>query len=401
MFDFKKNYDYYKSQLFDSILPFWEKHSIDNEFGGILNCLDREGKVYSTDKSVWLQGRCAYTFSKLCNTYGKNDNWLKIAKSCLDFLNDHCIDSDGRMFFLVTRDGKPLRKRRYYFSETFYIIANAEYYKATGDKLALENAKKFFDMVYSIYVNPKSDPYKITPKFCDGVRPLKSLASPMILLNVATIMAKVDVENKATYVKIVKKLVKDLELFNKKGTNLMLETVGEKGDYLSNVSSCRIINPGHSIELSWFLIEAGELLNDKSLLEKAERIFNSAFVIGWDKAYGGLLYFFDCECKPIEAYEHDMKLWWPHTEALIASMKLYQKTGNEKYLRIFQKVTNYVKKHFADDEFGEWYGYLRRDGKPTMPPCKGHTYKGPFHTLRATLMVEQMLKEELYNKGLI
>lgn len=398
MFDFKNNYEYYKSQLFDSIVPFWEKYSVDEEFGGILNCLDRTGKVYSTDKGVWLQGRCAYMFSRLCNTYGKKDNWLKIAKSCLDFLNDYCIDKDGRMFFLVTRDGKPLRKRRYYFSETFYIIANAEYYKATGDDKALQNAKKCFDMVYSIYLNPKKDPYKISPKFCEGVRPSKSLAAPMILLNVATIMANTDTENKAKYVKIVKKLVSDIDLFNKKGTTLMLESVGENGEYISNVSTYRIINPGHSIELSWFLIEAGELLNDDSLIEKAEKIFNSAFVVGWDKTFGGILYFLDCECKPVEAYEHDMKLWWPHTEALIASMMLYQKTRNEKYLKIFQKVTNYVKQHFADDEYGEWFGYLRRDGQPTMPPCKGHTYKGPFHTVRAALMVEQMLKKEL-NKG--
>ena len=36
------------------------------------------------------------------------------------------------MYFTVTKDGRRLRKRRYWFSETFYIIANAEYAKATG-----------------------------------------------------------------------------------------------------------------------------------------------------------------------------------------------------------------------------------------------------------------------------
>lgn len=373
------------------MIPFWLNHSVDKEYGGILNCLDREGNVYSTDKSVWLQGRCAYTFSRLCNTYGNNKEWLDIAKSCIDFLNKYCIDTDGRFFFLVTRDGKPLRKRRYFFSETFYIIANAEYYKATEDKTALINARKVFDMVISIYRNPSCDPYKITPKYYEGTRPSKALASPMILLNVTAIMAKCDNEFSEKYKEIAKILLNDIESFQKKGSDLMLESVGINGEYLKDISSFRIINPGHSIELSWFLIETADLLADNSLISRAEKIFNAAFDIGWDKEYGGLLYFVDCEGKPVEAYEHDMKLWWPHTEALIASLYLFDRTHDEKYFAIFEKVTDYVKNHLVDDEYGEWYGYLRRDGKPTEPPCKGHTYKGPFHTLRCAVIVERLL----------
>ncbi len=50
-------------------------------------------------------------------------------------LEDHCINHDagGRLYFTVTGDGKPLRQRRYCFSEGFYAIANAEYYGVTGE----------------------------------------------------------------------------------------------------------------------------------------------------------------------------------------------------------------------------------------------------------------------------
>ena len=90
-----------------------------------------------------------------------------------------------------------------------------------------------------------------------------------------------------------------------------------------------------------------------------------------------------------------MKLWWPHNEILIASMMIYRDTGDEKYLNYFYQTLDYCKEHFADPEFGEWYGYLRRDGKPTEPSTKGSTFKGPFHLPRSLIMVDTMIDQIL------
>ena len=116
----------------ESVADFWLKNGMDEVNGGVYTCLDRSGKVYSTDKSVWMQGRCAWTFARMCNQYGNKAEWLEASKSCLDFLEKYCINKNagGRMYFTVTADGKPLRQRRYAFSESFYIIANAEYFGA-------------------------------------------------------------------------------------------------------------------------------------------------------------------------------------------------------------------------------------------------------------------------------
>ena len=108
-----------------------------------------------------------------------------------------------------------------------------------------------------------------------------------------------------------------------------------------------------------------------------------------------LLYFIDCMGCPPEAYEHDMKLWWPHNEILIASLMAYRDTKDEKYLEWFFKTAEYCKTCFADDVCGEWYGYLRRDGKPTEPPCKGSTFKGPFHVPRSLIMADVLLGDIL------
>ena len=381
----------YAKELFEYCLPFWLKYGVDSKQGGLYSCLDRYGNIYSTDKSVWMQGRCAYVFSRLCNIYGKREEWLKLAENCLRFLDDYCIDKlDGRMYFTVTEDGKPLRKRRYFFSETFYIIANAEYYKATGDSAALQKALSYFDLVYGIYRNPPCDPYRITPKTIVETRSLKSLANPMILLNVNNAMRSC-APDKAKYDKISAELIKDILKFKRPDSTLLLENIGQNGEYDGSVSAYRIVNPGHSIELSWFLLDEAEYYEDNGLRKTAEDIFNAAYKFGWDDKYGGLFYFRDIEGKPVEAYEHDMKLWWPHAEALIATVKLYKVTKNQKYYNIFEKLTDYTFAHFSDREYGEWFGYLRRDGLPTEPPCKGHTYKGPFHVPRMLYTVEQTL----------
>ena len=374
----------FKDELLNSCIPFWLNNGVDKEYGGVLNCLDRTGKVYSDDKSVWMQGRAGWMFSYIYNKIDKNPAYLDFAKSCIDFASQYCIDkADGRMYFTVTRDGQPLRKRRYWFSETFYIMANAEYYMATKQTAYLETARKYFKFVYGMYKDPSTDPYKITPKSYAQTRDMKTLANPMILLNVASIMREADGENFDYYNDIITGFIEEIKVFYKPEYKATFENIRASDNaVILNSAPCRVINPGHDIECSWFLLEEGIKREDKDIISFAETMFNDAFEFGWDKEYGGILYFKDILGLPVEAYEHDMKLWWPHNETVIASLMFYKYTGDEKYKAIFDKVTEYAFTHFSDREYGEWFGYLRRDGQPTQPPCKGHTYKGPFHVMR-------------------
>ena len=390
----KELYNQFKSELLESCIPFWLTNAQDREYGGIINCLDRTGKVYSEDKSVWMQGRAGWMFSYIYNHIDQKEEYLTFAKSCIDFATEHCIDSDGRMFFTVTRDGCPLRKRRYWFSETFYIMANAEYYMATKDSAYLKTAQKYFDFVYGMYKDPQTDPYKITPKSYAETRNTKTLANPMILMNVASIMRDADQERFSYYDGIITDLIKDIQCFYKPEYKAMFENINaDDNSVILNTATCRVINPGHDIECAWFLLEEAVRRQDDTLIKFAARVFDDAFALGWDQEYGGILYFKDILGLPVEAYEHDMKLWWPHNEAMIASLMLYRHTGDEKYREIFNRVSDYAFGHFSDRVYGEWFGYLRRDGLPTEPACKGHTYKGPFHVMRMLSKCMQLLKK--------
>ena len=381
----------------DTVAEFWLKNGMDKVHGGVYTCLDRKGQVYSTDKSVWMQGRCGWMFAHLCHVYGVKEEWLAASKSCLDFMEAHCINREAgdRMYFTVTEDGQPLRQRRYYYSEAFYASANAEYYGITGDKECLERARRAYNLYWDL-AHGAQDPVNMGPKTIPATRTGRSFGLPMIILNVISILLRVDPEHKAEYEDRAQQCVDEIfKYFVKPELKCVLENVGPNGEIRTNFTEGRIVNPGHDIEGVWFMLEHAKRTGDKELVAKAAEIFDWAIEAGWDKEYGGLLYFTDCMGMPPEAYEHDMKLWWPHNEILIASMMLYRDTGDEKYLNWFYTTLDYCKEHFADEEYGEWYGYLRRDGKPTMPSTKGSTFKGPFHLPRCLILVDQMMGEIL------
>ena len=378
-------------------VDFWLKHGMDPEHGGVYTCLDRKGEIYSTDKSVWMQGRCGWIFAYLCHVYGPREEWLAASKSCLDFMEAHCFNHEAgdRMYFTVTEDGKPLRQRRYYYSEAFCAMANAEYYGVTGDKARLERARWAYNMYWDLSHGGK-DPTGLGPKTIPETRSGRAFGLPMIILNVIGVLMRVDPEHRAEYEERAQQCVDEIFTYHvKPDLKCVLENVDVDGTPRLYYTEGRTVNPGHDIEGSWFLLEHAHRTGDQELVRKAAQIFDWAIEAGWDQEYGGLLYFIDCLGKPPEAYEHDMKLWWPHDETMIASLMIFRDTGDEKYLTWFERTMDYCKEHFSDPEFGDWYGYLRRDGKPTMPACKGSTFKGPFHLPRMLIMCDQMLDQIL------
>ena len=388
----------YRREL-EECLEFWLTHSIDRKNGGVYNFLDRQGNVYATDKSVWIQGRCAWMFSYSSMLYGEKELWRTTAKHCLDFLDNHCIDpADGRMYFIVTEDGRPVRKRRYYFSETFYIMACAEYGAAFNDPAYTQKARKYFDLALQLYDG--KDPYYVTPKFIEANRKLRAFAPPMILLNIAHVMLRCDSQYAEKYRAAAARFSDDIiRYFYKEDLKALLETVGPDGEFLRDIMGGRTVNPGHAVEGAWFLLMQAQDTGDKALLEKVQNIFDWSMEIGWDKEYGGLYSFVDVLGHPHDALEHDMKLWWPMSEAMLCAILLYEETGDEKYFRWFETMDAYFFEKFKDAK--EWLGYLRRDGTPTLPACKGNLFKGPFHIPRMFAMAEQCLSRlEAAKKGL-
>jgi N-acylglucosamine 2-epimerase len=366
---------FYKDKLLNDTIPFWFPRSVDEEYGGFLLMRAADGTLIDDDKAVWIQGRATWLLSTLYNTIEKKEDWLAAARSGYDFLNKHCFDTDGQMFFHVTRDGKPIRKRRYFFSETFYVIAAAAYAKASGDEAAAQNARRVFGDCIAYANGEKALPSKFA-----GTRPSKGIGVPMIMMNTAQQLKETIGDERCD--DLIMQWIGEIERdFVKDDIRCVMEQVAPDGSIIDHIDG-RTLNPGHAIEGAWFMLhEAKYRNNEPHLISLGCRMLDYMWERGWDKEHGGILYFRDVYNKPVQEYWQDMKFWWPHNETIIATLLAYQLTGDEKYAQWHKLVHDYAYRHFADKEYGEWFGYLHRDGGIAQT-AKGNLFKGPFHLPR-------------------
>lgn len=379
---------FYQHQLLNDTVPFWFPRSFDKEHGGFLLMRDADGTLIDDDKAVWIQGRATWLLSTLYNTVEKKQEWLDGAKLGYDFLNNHCFDSDGQMFFHVTKEGNPIRKRRYFFSETFYVIAAAAYSKASGDASAAEKARSVFGRC----IDYATIPGLLEPKYT-STRPSKGIGVSMIMMNTAQQLRENIGDPRCDT--LIEQWISDIETnFVKDDIQCVMEQVAPDGSIIDHIDG-RTLNPGHAIEGAWFILhEAKYRNNDQHLIELGCKMLDYMWERGWDKEYGGIMYFKDVYNKPVQEYWHDMKFWWPHNEVIIATLLAFLITGKEKYANWHKQVNDYAYTHFHDKINGEWYGYLHRDGSIAQT-AKGNLFKGPFHLPRQEWYCLQILQNHL------
>ncbi len=375
----------YRDGLLRDTLPFWIRHCVDWQYGGFMMSRDRDGTLVDSDKGVWQQARFTWLLGELVNRVEARQEWLELALHGARFLDEHCFDaSDGRMWFHLTRDGRPIRKRRYAFTESFAAIAYGELFQATGESRFSEQAARCFHAFVDHNLRPHGPDSKTT-----AVRPTRGLAFPMITLVTAQELRDSIALPEAD--EWIDRSIDTIRRYHvKPEIHSVMETVGLDGQILDHFDG-RTLNPGHAIEGAWFIMREGQRRHDAALVELGCRMLDWSWVRGWDQQYGGLLYFVDLKGLPVQEYWHDMKFWWPHNEAIIATLMAYQLTGDEKYAGWHQQVHDWAYAHFPDPQHGEWFGYLHRDGRLSST-LKGNMWKGPFHLPRMQLECWKLLE---------
>ncbi|MCB9891455.1 MAG: AGE family epimerase/isomerase [Planctomycetes bacterium] len=375
-----------RASLLEDTLPFWLRHALDHEYGGFLFCLDRDGTVIDTDKGLWQHGRFTWLLATLARTIERRDEWVRAAEHGIAFLERFGFANDeGRMHFQVTRDGRPLRQRRYVFTEAFAAIAFAAWAALTGSERHAERARALLRLVDRYATEPGLIPPKVDP----STRPMKGLALPMIRIVTHQVVREClgDEGDTRAIDACIEEIRRD---FLKSDLRAVLETVGANGEVLDHFDG-RLLNPGHAIEAAWFILEEARQRPDRAgeLVPLGCEILDVSWERGWDETHGGLFYFRDLKGLPVQEYWHDMKFWWPHAEARIATLMAWLATGERRYAVWFEQVFRWSEDHFRDREHGEWFGYLHRDGRLSVP-LKGNLWKGPFHVPRMQLVCWQL-----------
>uniref|UniRef100_A0A8D0W9P6 N-acylglucosamine 2-epimerase n=1 Tax=Sus scrofa TaxID=9823 RepID=A0A8D0W9P6_PIG len=426
-------------QELDRVMAFWLEHSHDREHGGFFTCLGRDGRVYDDLKYVWLQGRQVWMY---CRLYRKLERFhrpelLDAAKAGGEFLLRHArvAPPEKKCAFVLTRDGRPVKVQRSIFSECFYTMAMNELWRVTAEaryqphrdpghrggsqpkrrapsvrpsrekrQLVLKRPKlpsgfqgrvfksqsEAVEMMDQIVHWVREDPSGLGRPQLPGAVASESMAVPMMLLCLVEQLGEEDEELAGRYAQLGHWCARRILQHVQRDGQAVLENVSEDGEELSGCLG-RHQNPGHALEAGWFLLRHSSRSGDAKLQAHViDTFLLLPFRSGWDADHGGLFYFQDADGLCPTQLEWAMKLWWPHSEAMIAFLMGYSESGDPALLRLFYQVAEYTFRQFRDPEYGEWFGYLNREGKVALT-IKGGPFKGCFHVPRCLAMCEEML----------
>jgi N-acylglucosamine 2-epimerase len=412
--DIKAELDFYKKELYEKILPFWEKYTPDMECGGVFTCFSNNGgELLSEDKYIWSQGRMLWVLSRVLKRRDIENERLefleKLADKTAEFLMKYSRLECGNCVFLTDRRGGHKLSGGVYdasfYADCFVILGVAEYasYKKDTEALAFS---------HSLYTHTKSrvesgcfrtDPYPV-PK---GYR---MHGIPMILANTARTLANamealgcdawesVSLDAYGFAKDIIDNFVDE--------NNILHEMIRLEGDRFDKESLIgRYINPGHTIEDCWFMEDEWAKYSDKARHEKTKAVLKNALSIGWDKGFSGIRLFADMDGgtpkgsipNPDEPMvkktteDNFSKLWWVHSEALYSTLLFDE---DAEIAAWYPKIKDYVFKTFpnTENDRGEWIQIRRRDGMPENRVV-ALPVKDPFHIMRNFLLIIELLEK--------
>ena len=374
---FKEDIRRYEDELVNRVIPFWKNHCVDHKYGGYFTSLERNGSIYDTEKYMWMQWRIVYMFALFAMSPYRKETFLPIAEQGFEFLTKHGKSPDGTYYFALNRKGEPSIATYNIFSDCFAAMGAAALFKATGEKRYREEA----DSAMKSYIRRMNNPKGSWEKALPGKPKRLSLGHFMMLANLASVMK--EMLGSEEYEKDAGKAVNTvLERFWNPERKILFENVNTDGSF--DLYSCegRFVNPGHGLESMWFVLQYAERKKRPGMIRKAAEITRGIFEFGTDREQGGLFYFMDALGKSHLELQWDMKLWWPHCEALIAALYAYRLTGDKYFLDRFRETDTYAWSHFRDEKHPEWFAYLNRAGVPTHT-LKGGKWKTFFHLPRA------------------
>ena len=384
--------EHYRSAMFDDVIPWWMKYSLDREHGGYYSHLAQDGKPFTTDKYTWMNGRQIWMLTYLFNTHEQRPEWLDAARLGIDFILQHGFRDDGKMNFRLTREGEPRSKVLSLFSELFVAMGFAEYSKATKDEQLWERAMLMYGSITSRFGSADDTPllgYPLNEKF-------HLHSHDMCRITIAKVFESIHPNTR--FREDMKMSVDSIlgrhwkpEMGSSPDRGVLLENVAMDGSPMLDIMEGRMFHPGHAIESSWMMMEVALDQDDRSFFETAINIMLSALHHGWDKEFGGIRYATNYDWTPTHDLGADLKLWWPHCEALYALLLAWAYTGRQDIRDWYEKVHEYVFTHFPDPEYGEWFGYLNRDGSPVWN-VKANGWKGCFHLPRVLYRCYQLLE---------
>lgn len=381
--------------LTGNILPYWSAKMVDNVNGGFYGRIDRNDKVYpDAEKGGILNARILWTFSSAYRILG-DTTYLRIAKRAKDYILTHFIDTRfGGAFRSLKADGTPSDTRKQLYTNAFFIYGLSEYSRATGDKKALAEARKIFDLFekyatdreYNGYFEAFSrDWVRIRERMIgeSSDKDEKTMNTSLHIMEAYANLYRVS-GDKPVGDRLRNLVEIFLDKIIDKKTSHLICFLDRNWNGTSTVDSY-----GHDIESSWLLYEAASLLKDEKLIQ---RVSEAAIkiVTAASEGYqtdGSML----TEKDYTTGHFRNQRSWWEQAETVVGYLNAFELTGNEAYLDRSLKCWEYTKKYFLDTKNGGWFSSVSESGVPGGD--KGGFWICPYHNGRMCMEVIERVKD--------
>jgi len=394
MMTLRELHRFLQQHLLEDVMPFWMRHSIDRQNGGMWTCLADDGSILSRDKYIWSNARALWTLSALVNriasAYGVSadtqEAWRQAAANQFRFLKQHGRDANGYWVFVVNETGHVLVGENSIYTDTFAIYGLTEYFRMTGDEEALTLARETAATCRERLARPgtyKTAPYPTPP----GMKPHgEAMQFSLVFSELGH-----ELRDESILAEGLKYGREVLDYFYRADRGVLLEYLGLDNSVWDTPEG-RTMVPGHGIESLWFQIHNFSRVGDAARARQAAAAMRSCLDRGWDTEYGGLFLGIDVDGKQPPYWKHaEKKIWWTFTEAMCGTLLAYEQLHEDWCLEWYWKVHDWALAHFPDKEHGEWTQRLDRRGNK-IDEVIALPVKDPFHLPRAMIVAIQTLQ---------
>jgi N-acylglucosamine 2-epimerase len=402
---------FYREHAASDLLPFWWK-AVDTRHGGIFTCFNNTGtELVSRNKYTWSQGRFVWLWSRAARMIsasmlpGDAALYLREAARTVAFLSEHVFLPNGNCAYVLSETGEQIEGERSdtsIYADCFVLLGFSEYALAANDPKVLDRAFQVYDRIRARLESGffRTAPYPIPAGY-------RSHSIAMMLLRVTQILADSAYALKhprweAMGRETLRCASEVLDVFCR-ADNAVWELIPLE-ERLSRTLLARHATPGHIFESMWFVLRTALQHGRSDWIDRAVRPIAWAFQAGWDSEWGGIFRYIDREggqprgVPGDEPYETlmvdtwDTKIWWPHAEALYATLLAGIVTGDNTFESMFSKLHDYVFRTFPnpDRAVGEWIQIRDRQGVP-LDKCVALPVKDPYHILQDVLLIVELL----------
>lgn len=379
-------------ELTENILQFWMENSLDRRNGGFVGRINIENERFlDADKGLVMNARVLWTFSAAFSHFQK-DEYLMMAQRAYRYIAENFFDQKrGGYYWMLNHKGRPIEKKKQIYGQAFIIYALAEYFDATKENKALDEAIQIFNLIENFSYDPKYKGYydalSVSWKQMTDMRLSDKDANAPKTMNTHLHILE-------AYTRLYQ--VWQNEHLKKQLTSLVhihLDKIidpdsGHFNLFFDEEWNCTsdFFSYGHDIEGAWLMQLAVDTLNDSTLKEpvrkSANRLANITLAEGIADD-GGVMY----EGTATEIINPE-RHWWPQAEGMVGFMDAFEATGEQKYLDAVVGIWDFTKKHIVDPT-GEWYWLVDAQHQIDPTQDKIGPWKAPYHNSRACLQLLQ------------